>query len=89
MFTVVAVAIYYVCINPMKALVWAGIVQGVRRSRTCLGVKLTQDGIDRVRFLSENSFRRDPKTPNNIASTCKVIGKVESLRLLLACCPDS
>ena len=32
MFTVVAVAIYYVCINPMKALVWAGIVQGVRRS---------------------------------------------------------
>ena len=41
-------------INPMKALVWAGIVQGVRRSRTCLGVKLTQDGIDRVRFLSEN-----------------------------------
>ena len=60
MFTVVAVAIYYVCINPMKALVWAGIVQGVRRSRTCLGVKLTQDGFDRVRFLSENSFRRDP-----------------------------
>ncbi len=32
MFTVVAVAIYYVCINPLKALVWAGIVQGVRRS---------------------------------------------------------
>jgi hypothetical protein len=51
MFTVVAVAIYDVCINPMKALVWAGILQGVRRSRTCLGVKLTQDGFDRVRFV--------------------------------------
>jgi hypothetical protein len=61
MFTVVAVAIYYVCINPMKALVLAGIVQGVRRSRTCLGVKLTQDGFDRVRFVRELFPKRSQK----------------------------
>jgi len=58
----------------MKALVWAGIVQGVRRSR--LGVKLTRTALTVSAFYPRTLSEETQTNPNNIASTCKVLGKV-------------